>query len=577
MGFINQQSEQIGGGRRSAVLAAALVALLIGGLFAGLNTDGLASPDAMRYAQIARHALQGRGFLDTVMQPHGFSWWREGRVAAREALGSFDPFFAFPAYLAGWFVVFGPSDGTVIAANLFVYAVLVALFFALARRLWGTRPAIVAAALLAGNGKLLTYAAAGLSEPLYLLLAIAAVYLLVRWRERPVALAWIGPPAALMLYTRDLGKLFVGAFFLLAVCFIPRRRLLGMTVLGLSFAVSFYLLGQLAGLVNERAAARLGEVTRGEADPRIAAEINRPAPTWMGRLIDRVGGASFLVFSAPFPGHSLERSLIAVKASRVFAEHPAVFYDKWRANAGVTVRNLAGLFNPLWLAAFACFPLLRRRDLWPLYAWTWLLIALHVAVNLILLSMPRYNVIAVPFCLLLAAPVLVAVTAKLFPRGKAGPLVLLTVAVALGTMPWAFAARSPFGGWPVEAEAAKLANADRPRQEAIGRFVGQATAPGEVVVGDDPWVIGWRGDRPAIWLPMDRGQLDLLRRRATVDWLLLALKNPADEPYWRDWLRDCGASGAAVCDGFRFAAAERYADQTFYLFRTVAAEGASPP
>jgi 4-amino-4-deoxy-L-arabinose transferase-like glycosyltransferase len=147
-----------------------------------------------------RHALSiahGHGYPDAVFA-------LSGPTAFRPPL--------YPLALAGVYVLGGGwTAGRVLGALLGV--AMVALIFAISLRLWGRRVAIVAGVLAAVFPPLVLYSATLLSEPLFLVLVLAALFATLEYR-RTQRLRWAalaGLACGLASLTRSNGVLLVVA------------------------------------------------------------------------------------------------------------------------------------------------------------------------------------------------------------------------------------------------------------------------------------------------------------------------------------------------------------------------------
>ena len=57
---------------------------------------------------------------------------------------------------------------------------------------------------------------------------------------------------------------------------------------------------------------------------------------------------------------------------------------------------------------------------------------------------------------------------------------------------------------------------------ALGAFIQDRTAKGDVIFSDAPWLVAWYGNRTSIWLPNSPREVEFIRIVADVQWLFLA-------------------------------------------------------
>lgn len=175
------------------------------------------SPDAVFYVGTARSWLDGRGFTP----PPGLP-----------PLEHFPPLFTM---VLAAIARLGPDPLTAArVVNAAAFAGIVLLVAFVVRSRTGSVPAaLVASVLAAAAVDLLTYSASALSEPLFILLALAALVVLARWlhEPRPALLGWAGALVAAALLTRYVGIALVVAG---VAALVWRRRWVAAGVFGVA-------------------------------------------------------------------------------------------------------------------------------------------------------------------------------------------------------------------------------------------------------------------------------------------------------------------------------------------------------
>jgi hypothetical protein len=554
---------------RDALLVAALATLVIAFFFV-TNFRALDQPDAMKYAQMARNFLRGEWFAQEVAYPREFANRLDGFVASRPTITSAFPQFLAPLVTAVFFAALGISDHVAAISTAFLYVLSVLFFFLTARRLLPRKEALLATTLFGLHGKIMALAVSGLAEPLFLLLVILTFYFILRASERLPFAIGVGLSLAALLFTKDLAKVFVAVALAGMPLLIQKKKIAATLLAAACLVAGYFALALCQQPTFYDRPERNIVVSRGRDDPRLVAS---PPTTLVGKVIERFGRGGLLLFSSAYPGHTFERSINPVRESAFYEHDAAAVISKWKTNLRVTAWNLwRNLFNPWLLLLFVAFPLVRRKYsplLVRLYAWSMILLGAYFALCVFLFSMYRYLIAALPFAILLAAPVAVSLSERITSHRAWRTIALIALAVVC-LYPFSLTAGSRTLDVISDPEASRLKYADASAMNTLGELLRRRTSRNDVVVCDVPWQAAWRGDRTSIWTPVDRESLTVLRRRAQVDWLLLTFQDAESALYWRDWLRRFAASGQETMDGFRFADGRRAGAHTFYLFRAVA-------
>ncbi|MCL4234407.1 MAG: hypothetical protein KJ042_07805, partial [Deltaproteobacteria bacterium] len=313
----------------------------------------------------------------------------------------------------------------------------------------------------------------------------------------------------------------------------------------------------------------------------VAAELRslEPAPTRLGRWLDRYGRMAVTQFTEAFPGHSRERTLDPVRESDVYGRDPGLIWRKWATNLRLTMRHVFfSAFGPVLALAFLGFAAFARKSdtgVRIFFGWSLVVLAAHAAVCVLLLSMSRYLLAALPLVCVFAAEFVVRIREKWRsapPGVRDGSVGVFALACLF---PFSFTSLFPPLDAVTSPEVREIREVSPEALVAFEEFLKTNTTRDEVIVCDVPWVSMWRGDRTSIWLPLDPAQLAVLARRVDVDAVVITFQTREDMSAWRDWLRGFADAPGASRDGWRLAAALRQGPTTVYLLRPDG-EAASP-
>lgn len=552
------------------------VAAIVWVVFFWANFRALTSPDALKYAQAARNFLRGDGFAIEMRHASDFALYADGDPMERIVVAHRFPYFVAPAWTALWFALLGDEDWVAAFASGWWYALAVPLMFLLAREI-APRSAWLAALFFALNAGVLALGVSGLTEPAYLAGVIASMYGLARARRDFAGVLVAAVALAVTWHTRDLARVFVGLALAGAPLLISPRRVKRWATLIVLACVLIAALGQVERRLNH---VTYPPGTRG-GHLDVAAELRsvEPAPTRVGRWLDRYGRMTVTQFTAAFPGHSRERTIEPVRESDVYERDPDLVWRKWATNLRLTARHIFfSAFGPvLALAFFGFAAFVPKADAGSraFFGWSLVILAAHAAVCVLLLSMSRYLLAALPLVCVFAAEFV----ARMREKWTGAPPIVRDASVGV----FALACLYPFSLASLVPPLAPLTSNDvRELREvspealvAFEEFLTKNTTRDEVVVCDVPWVSMWRGDRTSIWLPLDPEQLSVLARRVDVDAVVITFQTREDMSAWREWLRGFADATDGVRDGWRIAAALRQGPTTVYLLRPV--NGAAPP
>ncbi|HEX7243961.1 MAG TPA: glycosyltransferase family 39 protein [Solirubrobacterales bacterium] len=207
---------------------AALVAIVLAGLvlrIGAVATDGGYKPanDAFEYDYYARAIADGDGY------PRSGYLLQGGPTAIRGP--------GYPYFLGGVYALSGSSATAGRVADALLGALAIVLTYLIARRIWGVRVGLLAAALTAVFPPLVLLSRELLSESLFIVLELGAVLCALNYRRSGGALGWAagaGALCGLALLTRNTGLALLLPLALGVLVLQPRfrpRALLGPAVL----------------------------------------------------------------------------------------------------------------------------------------------------------------------------------------------------------------------------------------------------------------------------------------------------------------------------------------------------------
>ncbi|MCC6158130.1 MAG: hypothetical protein IT350_08745 [Deltaproteobacteria bacterium] len=544
------------------------VAATVWAIFFWANFHALTAPDSLKYAQAARNFLRGDGFAIEMRHASDFALYADGDRMERIAVAHRFGYFIAPAWTALWFALLGEEDWVAAFATGWWYVLAVPLMFALAREI-APRSAWLATLFFALHAGVLALSVSGLTEPAYLAGVIASMYGLARARRDFAGVLVAAVALAVTWYTRDLARVFVGVALVGAPFLISPGKVKRWATLIVLTCVMVAALGQVEQRLNR---VTYPPGTRG-GHLDVAAELRslEPAPTRLGRWLDRYGRMTVTQFTEAFPGHSRERTLDPVRESDVYGRDPGLIRRKWATNLRLTMRHIfIGAFGPVLVLAFLGFAAFARKadgGARIFYGWSLVVLAAHAAVCVLMLSMSRYLLAALPLACVFAAEFVARVreawkgTAPIVRDASVGALAFACL------YPFSFATLVPQLAPLAGDEVRELREVSPEALVAFEEFLKTNTTRDEVVVCDVPWVSMWRGDRTSIWLPLNPEQLIVLARRVDVDAVVITFQTREDMSAWREWLRGFAEAPGGARDGWRIAAALRQGPTTVYLLR----------
>jgi hypothetical protein len=480
-------------GASALLLGPAILALVL----LGSRFGGLAHPQAMEHAQIARHVAAGRGFATDSIRPLS--------LAVQPHADPHPDLYHAPAHpllLGLAFRLHRPSDRLTSAVGLLLWFLGVPLVYALARRTFGPRAALLAVLFHVCNSAMLRASLSGLPHPLLALLVLGAAWILSLPRD-------VGDPGADR--TRD--AVLAGAGLLAGVA-----------------ALAHYLLFFLAPAILVPLVASRRRKWR--ALLIFSAAFLAVLVPWIVRNLRLTGAPLFslywyeaLVGTPAFPGDSLWRSFAAAPLGPLdfLVSHPFQSARKvvsgllrfW--NEGVSIVDpivaagfAAGLFSgrlgPLptgWMASLASGALICVGASCVFRAEPELLLAFSpvfcIGAGAFLASWLPERCAQVP----MREAWKLRVVRSLFdgPERARGALsaalsALLVLMAALPILHYLWVHR------PVPS----LASVD-------GDLIRKRVSEGALVMTDQPAFMAWHGERRALWLCLEERDWDALEGR----------------------------------------------------------------
>jgi hypothetical protein len=493
----------------------------------------LPSPDAMAYADTARHIVRGHGAMSGRLAPVHLHWltFRPRLPASAVRIPSFAN-YTWPVALAPWFAVFGAGDRIAMIAALLWWLAAGLLTFAAARRLGGTAAGYVALAIFALHSRSAGYALHGLSEPLSQAFFLAGLFLLLPRKRGSLPLAAAAGIAVGLAFGVRQSAPFLGMALLVAGSLAQANHRWRTMVTALA---AFTVTAALIGLVKP-ALYPQPDLTGHAPDAALLTAPTEIPPTYPGwfDFANRLTNGGLLAFTDLYPNHRDSTMLTAVAPPADQAV--AAFWRKIRTNVAINARLTAlgiggaGLTLLFWLSFFAR-P--RAPGVWAWYAATVAMLLTTIALSTPLFVMERYFDFLLPFAVVPIGVAAATLADKVkASRGGVSAVATLVLVAAAATLPTIYL---PLSGAPAGDAFVREATADRDQAYRTLAGLLRKTGADDVIATDVPWACAWLAERVCVMTPADEAALDDLRRRVRVRWLALTFSNPAALPYWRDW------------------------------------------
>jgi hypothetical protein len=464
-----------------------------------LMFPGLTNPDALDFAQVGRNLHEGRGFVTYVLRPLALT---HGSDALRQPDLVHGPLYPF--LLAMAFGALSAKDNVVALVSGLFYLLMIPVIYQLGTRVFNREVGIAAALAVAFNSLILEYATSGLPITLYIFLftsLLLVLFNLAAWRrkreQQPTPAAPALPKLQLVLAGILTGALYltdpIFAWILplvivAALWIVPVRRA----------AAAAHLLLPLGFLVLPWM-IRNGVLSGNPVFGLRGMEVWMDTRTYPGNLAYRIE-----------PGGVVPSGLLFQEVLRKLA-----------TGFGTVIETLPQITASWLLAFFIPSLLFRFSD--------------SAATTL-------RNLLVTAFALILLGTLIFGVEMPLFVSLMPAMLVF-SIAFLMHLLRQAQVSRS--GGMVVAGLAALVVAyplfktlALEPRVQplpevASAKAFGQVGQRDQVSVSDQPWLVAWHADRPAIWVPASDNQLKVMKERfPETRWLFLT---PSTRSFSQEW------------------------------------------
>jgi 4-amino-4-deoxy-L-arabinose transferase-like glycosyltransferase len=486
-------------GFRTILLTALAVILPIAllRLYYGLMFPGLTNADALDFAQIGRSLVEGRGFSTSVIRPLTLPMGTDLLHLPDTTHGPLYPFC-----LALGFGIFGVKDSTVALVSGTFFLLTIPLVYLLGCRVGNKTVGRLAAIVFTANALNLEYAVSGLHISLYIFLTTALFLILHRLatfaydREKPRNAPL--PKGAFFLSGLLTGLLYLAdpvffwvipvAFFVVAILPTPKRGV-GITL----FLVPLLLTAGTWMLRNGMVANNPFFGSRG-------SEVWMNTPIYPGNAAYRMLPEEFV------PGVTLLNAVVRkmfLNASQILLMFPQI--------------------NASWMLAFFLPSLLFRfPDAASNLIRNSLLIAflaLFFGMMVFGLQMPLFASV-VPSMLAFAAAYMIHLLHESKPDRHA--MVMLTSLVAF------------LIACPLLTDLLVAERTPPIRSIETAKWLGQTADRRDAVFSDQPWIVAWYANRPAVWLPAtDKKTDDIRAKYPQIRWLFLTEQSRTYSEGWR--------------------------------------------
>lgn len=472
-----------------------LVPLIIAGLSYRYGPSGLGHADAMDYAQLARNILRGRGYTTYVLRP---------LLAAPALLGQPVPDTThgplYPGVLALLFGILGVRDNVVILFSEACYVVTTFCLFLLGRRLFTPLTGAVAALAYAVHARTIEQAASGLPITLQALMFTALALALA---------AVLTPP--------ENGDLWMLENRTRTLCVA-----IGALLAGLCLSDPFFVLLAPLVLVYLYRNHAIRDAGGPLSVTIILLGLLAPWWYWLGHASGNpvLGGRWQEVrhMTLVNPGALYRLFATDLKGAYAAAEPLRLAMDSVNRAFGVTFGILGGAVLGVFL--LSCLVPLEGVHRQVRKFCMLSLVVLLVSAGIFPYGLTA-NAAIVPLVIVFAAAFLehLVVVVSLPPRQLAA---LAAIFIASTAFPLPSVVNSP-----------TEARALRQLRIAAGQ-VGSAMKEDEVALSDQPWIVAWYCDRPAVWIPAAPGGVTKVRKELPkLRWLYLTGQARSWSEDWR--------------------------------------------
>lgn len=441
--------------------------------------ENITDPNVADYAQIARHVARGEGFVTSAVSPLILSV--VPRIEDHPEL-SRPPLYICVLALA--MLIGGAADKVVGLTSIFFFLAALLLTYIIARRCFSDQVGIFAVLITVLSVPLLGHAISGLDTTLLTFL-VTLLFGILFWREKSDE--------------KDAIRWPIASGIVLGLCYLARYEAAALVP-----AVLFYY-----WMTDRRSARRrIGLVLLCFAIV-IAPWIIRSSIV-AGRPFVSVHSYELIMFTDFHPMQTMYRTFSDVPSSPWLdgLRHPLDMMKKLNDGLRVLYRSVSQLANPFVMPFFIVGVILgatRRR--FSLLQWCLLLaIVLQVIVLCMYMPMPRLLLVFTPMVAILAAAWFATLIDDYFRVGLGVDVEELTERPRfLALIAWTVIVGYPLTSYLFTSPAA--------REHPIVRLcheLGEHDA--ELVATDIPWFIAWYGEKTALLIPQDAGELSRLQQ-----------------------------------------------------------------
>lgn len=451
-----------------------------------LMFSGLINPSSMDFAQLGRNLAEGRGFTTFFLRPLGLN---HGNNPFRQADIVNAPLF--PVLLALAYGIRGATDAVTAQVSGFFYVITVPVLYRLGSVVFSRNVGLLAALIFAANPLMLEYATSGLPITLQTFLMtslLLTVHTVAVWaRDREADPAFPLPRAALIL-----AGILTGALYLTDQVYLYLIPIISVAAFSLTRGQSAKALASFAlplALTILPWMFRTGRLT---GNPFFGL---RGMEVWMGTKNFYPGSIAYRYSAEDLvPGVGLFNAVtkkLLLGAGEVIQAFPQV--------------------SASWMLAFLLPSLLFRfRD----SATNSVRRVMMYCFLAILVGMLPFGVEMPLFACLIPAMLVFAI-AYLFRLVEQSQLPRSSVVLLVSLLSGAVLL-------PLLRDVALTDKPALPIGTKSAMNLKRASEKDEVVLSDQPWLVAWHADRPAIWIPTTDAKLSAYQKRfAHTRWLFL--------------------------------------------------------
>jgi 4-amino-4-deoxy-L-arabinose transferase-like glycosyltransferase len=467
--------------------------------------SGLTHFEALDFAQLGRNLSSGRGFSTLVLRPLALEHGSNPLYQPETVHGPL-----YPLLLALAIGAAGAKDWVVAAVSGLFYVLTIPVLYRLGARAFNRPVGTVAALIFATNALLLEYAASGLHITLYVFLA--TTLMLVLYEIAVEARDASGQPDARV----PRGKLAAAG------------ALTGL--LYLTDPIFFWIVPVSAGAVLWQSRLRPLQACAWFVLPLSILVLGCMARNWTltGNPIFGLRGMELWMHTRSYPSFLAYRTLESdlVPGAGLFKD----VLQKTVLGIGQVIQTLPQV-SAGWVLAFFLPSLffsfrdpaanvLRKLTMSFFLAIFVGMLAFQVEMQLFAAIVPTILIFAVAYLLHL-------IQQAQLKRGSVMWVTALLAGVLLYPLGQEMAAsekdRQPAGG-------GKDARVEVASAEALRRL----SRADDVTFSNQPWVVAWYADRPAVWLPAREDRVtDVRERLKTARWLFLTRDAAEYSPQWQ--------------------------------------------